>query len=133
DGDPRGLPAQSLPRAARLRLQRITRLRAFVPDPNAGDARRHAGPPLPGLDGHRGAGAEGRSDGLSLERAEGPLGEDGATGARLPEGASTRGRRPLRPAGWRRSTAPPCPPSGRRPVSLIGRGVWSSREDASGV
>ena len=78
-GDHRGVPAQPLPRPARLRVQRVARLRAFLPDADAGDARRHAGAPLPGRHGHRGAGAEGRSDGLSLERAKGPARQDGAT------------------------------------------------------
>ena len=62
--------------------------------------------------GHCGAGAEGGSHDASLARAPGPLRQDGATGARLPEGASTRGRRSLRPAVWCRATAPLCPPGG---------------------
>jgi len=41
------------------------------------------------LQGYRGAGAEGRSDGLSLERAKRPARQDGTPGARLPPGAST--------------------------------------------
>ena len=78
-GDRRSLPAQPLPRPARLRVQRVARLRACVPDADAGDAGRHAGAPLPGRHGDRGAGAEGRSDGLSLEGAQGPARQDGAT------------------------------------------------------
>ena len=40
---------------------------AFLPDTDAGDARRYPRTPLPGLHGHRGAGAKGGSDGLSLK------------------------------------------------------------------
>ena len=62
-------------------------------------------------DGYRGAGTESRSDGLSLARAQGPARQDSQSGARLPPGASTRDSRPLRRAVWRRSAAPPFPPS----------------------
>ena len=41
-GDRRSVPAQPLPRPARLRVQRVARLRALVPDADAGHARRHA-------------------------------------------------------------------------------------------
>ena len=69
--------------------------------------------PYPVCHGYRGAGAEGRSDGLSLEGAQGPARPDGQPGARLPPGASTRDIHPLRRAVRRRSTAPPFPPCWR--------------------
>ena len=40
DGDHREVSAQPLPRAARLRVQRVARLREIVPDADAGAARR---------------------------------------------------------------------------------------------
>ena len=42
DGNHREVPAQPLPRAARLRVQRVARLRAQLPDADAGAAGRHA-------------------------------------------------------------------------------------------
>jgi hypothetical protein len=113
DGVRRRLSARPLPLARRLRLQRDARLRTHLPDADADHAGRHAGAPVRGLHGGRGAGAEGRSDEVSLEGAEGPDPPSGATRARLPPGASTRDSRPLRRAVRRRSTAPPFPPCWR--------------------
>jgi hypothetical protein len=62
--------------------------------------------------GGRASGAEGRSEPLPLEGAQGPDSPRGAPGARLSPSASTCDSRPLRQAVWRRSTAP-CPPGGR--------------------
>ena len=48
DGDHREISAQPLPRAARLRVQRVARLREVVPDADAGAARRRGGASAPG-------------------------------------------------------------------------------------
>ena len=42
DGNHREVPAQPLPRSARLRVQRVARLRAQLPDPDAGAPGRHS-------------------------------------------------------------------------------------------
>ena len=73
--------------AARLRVQRVARLRAQLPDADAGPAGRHAGARLPDRRRRRVAGAECRGDGLSLEGAAGAEGPDDQPGAHLPEGA----------------------------------------------
>src|SRR5262245_1058834 len=95
-GDRRRLSAQPLPRPARLRVQCVARLRAYVSNADAGHARRHTGAPVPGLYGYREAGPEGRGDGLSLERAKRPARQDGQPGARVPPDASTRDSHALR-------------------------------------
>src|SRR5438105_1268249 len=43
-GNGRQIPARPLPRPARLRVQRVARLRAVLPDPDAGPAGRYAHP-----------------------------------------------------------------------------------------
>ena len=53
DGDDRGLPAQPLPRQPGLRLQRVARLRAHLPDADAGPAGRHPRAPASEIDGCR--------------------------------------------------------------------------------
>ena len=82
--------SQPLPRPARLRVQRVARFRAVLPDTDAGVAGRHSGARVPS--GHRRciAGAECRYLGVSLEGPAGTEGPHHQPGAQLPEGASTR-------------------------------------------
>jgi pimeloyl-ACP methyl ester carboxylesterase len=65
----RGLSAQPVPRPARLRVQRVARFRAFLPDANARAAGRHPLPPVSDFRGCRSAGAASQFDSLSLARA----------------------------------------------------------------
>ena len=53
DGDHREVSAQPVPRAARLCVQRVARLREIVPDADAGAARRCRGASASCLDRHR--------------------------------------------------------------------------------
>jgi hypothetical protein len=48
----------NLYRVRPLRVQRVARLRTFLPDADACHARRRRGAPLPGIRRHRIAGAE---------------------------------------------------------------------------
>ena len=93
-------------------------------------AGRYARAPVPGGPGYRGAGAEGRSDGLSLESARRPARQDGQPGARLSPGASTCDLHPLRRA-VRRQLLPAldamhgyAAPSATRRVSTHWVAVW---------
>ena len=67
-----------------------------LPDADARDAGRHAGAPVSDVRGHCRARAEGRVDGVSLERAEGLAREDDRPGARLPAVAPAGDGRSLR-------------------------------------
>ncbi len=74
DGDDRGVSAQSVSCAARLRLQRVAGVRAGVPDADAGAAGRYAGASVAGVGGCGGAGAAGGGDGVSVAGAAGAEG-----------------------------------------------------------
>src|SRR5258708_24852263 len=71
DGDGRGVCAQPLPSATRLRLQGAARLGAVVSDADAGAAGRDGGTRAPELGGCRLTVFERRDHGVSLEGAAG--------------------------------------------------------------
>ena len=81
-----------------LRVQRVARLRAFLPDADAGPAGRHACAPAPDIRRHRIAGAECRDHRISLEGAARAQGPDHQPGSHLPEAAPTCDGGPLDPA-----------------------------------
>ena len=95
--------AQPVPSAAGLLLQRGPGLRAQLPDPAAGDARRHPVPLAAGRHGHGRAGSPGPDDGVALEGRPRPQSTDDRADACVPQGPCAGGRWRLNPAHVRKS------------------------------
>ena len=79
-----------VPQERRLRLHRDARFRAQLPDARADPAGRHPGASLRGRHGVRDARAEGRSEHVPVEGAQGADSAGGAPDTFLPQGASAR-------------------------------------------
>ena len=80
----RKIPDQNVPRRSRLRLHGEPRFRAPVQDAGAGAARRRSGASLRCRDGNGDAGAERRSQPVSVEGAQGANSAGGAPDPFIP-------------------------------------------------
>ena len=88
--DGRQIPDQDVPHQPRLRLHRDARFRAQLPDARPDPAGRHPGASVRRGHGGRDARAEGRSEHLPVEGAQGADSPGGAPDTVLPSGASSR-------------------------------------------
>jgi len=121
------IPAQPVSRPARLCAQRLARLRAVLPDADAGAAGDTPAHAVPDSGRRRIVGTECRGDGLPLEGAAGTEGSDHQPGARVPEAASAVDGGALKPAR-RTKKSPP-----KRGLQRLQRGCVADQCSVGGV